>query len=121
MPEGFQGWQIIGIPLQNVTKCLARFFIISKSTIRLCAAPGGLDGIRIEDQRGVKCMIGDRKIRMRECGESARDGNSGGDRAMIEGAEKMVGTIGMIYVEGSRGGGSQCRIALNLRKALRQG
>src|SRR5258707_5343875 len=121
MPQGFQGRQIIGISLQNVTKCLARFFIISKSAIRLCATPGGLDGIRIEDQRGVKRMISDLKTRMRECGASARDGNSGGDRAMIEGAQKMIGSIGVIYVEGSSGGGSQGRIALILRKALRQG
>ena len=58
MSQRFQGRQIIGIPLQNVTKCLARFFIISKSTIRLGAAPGSLDGIRVEDQSRVECVIG---------------------------------------------------------------
>src|SRR5258708_16725212 len=100
MPEGFQGWQIIGIALQNVTKCLARFFIISKSTIRLCATPGGLDGIRIEDQRGVKRMISDLKTRMRECGASARDGNSGGDTAMIEGAQKKMRSPRTLHLTG---------------------
>ncbi len=62
MSQRFQGRQIIGISLQNVTKCLARFFIISKSTIRLCAAPGGLNGIRLEDQRSIKRVISGLKI-----------------------------------------------------------
>src|SRR6266404_1513526 len=58
---------------------------------------------------------------MGQRGASASDGNSGGNRAMIEGAQKMVGSIGIIHVERRSGGGSQGRIALILRKILRQG
>src|SRR6266478_7555247 len=58
---------------------------------------------------------------MGQRGASASDGNSGGDRAMIEGAQKMISSVGIIPVERSSCGCSQCRIALILRKILRQG
>src|ERR1700676_4119025 len=98
MPQGFQGWQIIGVSLQDVAKRLPRLFIISKPAICFGAAPGGLYGTRIEDKRRVKGVIGNLIIGMGERSASASDGNGGGDGAMIERTQKMIGAIGIIHV-----------------------
>src|SRR5258706_8387553 len=58
---------------------------------------------------------------MGQRGASAGDSNRDCDRAMVKGAQKMIGSVGIIHVERSGGGGSQGRIALILRKTLRQG
>src|ERR1700726_1228748 len=98
MPQRFQRRQIIWIPLKYVTKYLPRFFIVPKPAIRFCATPGSLNGIRIEDQRGVKRVISDRKIGMGECGASASDSNAGSDGTIIQRTEKMIGAVGVIHV-----------------------
>src|SRR5579864_6092899 len=120
MPQRFEGRQIMGIPVQDVTQSLPRFFIVSEAAIRLGAAPGSLNRIRVEDQGRVEGTISGLKIGMREGGASASHGDGCGYRTILESVQKMIGSIGIVHIKRSNSGGRERRIALLLRKTFGQ-
>src|SRR5258707_97038 len=96
--QRFKSSQIVGVPIQYVPERLPGLLIVSEAAIGLRAAPRCRNGIWVENERCIKCVIGALKIGVGECGASASDGNVGGNRPIFERMKKMIASISVFQV-----------------------